>query len=83
MEREINIYMDNFSQDEVKSKSLRRSLSNKSSNSFEEKNSDLLARQVNHLLVCFDIYLESESYYLKDNEYQRLKMFPRAVRYSI
>ena len=40
----------------------------------------ILCKQVNHLLVCFDIYLESESYYLNDYEYQRSKLFSASIR---
>jgi hypothetical protein len=32
-------------------------------------NYDLLIKQINHLIVCFDIYLESESYFLKNDEF--------------
>lgn len=80
MERELNVFRDNFlGEDRSGSnrKKLRRSISKIS---FEERNYDLFAKQINHLLVCFDIYLESESYYLQDNEYQRTKLFPQSVR---
>ncbi len=78
MERELNLYRDNFLPDkESNSKRLRRSLSKLT---VEEKNYELFNKQICHLLVCFDIYLESESYYLQDNEYQRMKLFPQTVR---
>ena len=79
MERELNVFRDNFLEQESSSthKKLRRSISKIS---VEERNYDLFAKQINHLLVCFDIYLESESYYLQDNEYQRTKLFPQSVR---
>lgn len=78
MERELNVYRENFLQDaNVSSKRLRRSFSRVSN---EERNYDLFSKQIGHLLVCFDVYLESESYYLQDNEYQRMKLFPQTVR---
>lgn len=79
MERELNVFRDNFLENRSIShgKKLRRSLSKIS---IEERNYDLFSKQINHLLVCFDVYLESESYYLQDNEYQRTKLFPQSVR---
>jgi len=80
MERELNVFRENFLDDyqsNDKSIKLRRSLSKIS---IEEKNYDLFPKQMNHLLICFDIYLESESYYLQDNEYPRMKLFPQTVR---
>lgn len=81
MERELNVFRENFLQDHHqtnrKSQKLRRSISK---NTLEEKNYDLFPKQINHLLICFDIYLESESYFLQDNEYPRTKLFPQSVR---
>ncbi len=70
MEREINIYRE-------------YDYGGGGSDSAEASDSSsyyLLAKQVNHLLVCFDVYLESESYYLNDNEFQRSKLFTSTVR---
>ena len=77
MERELNVYRDNFLAEITEPKRLRRSLSRLPA---EEKNYELFTKQIGHLLVCFDIYLESESYFLQDNEYQRMKLFPQTVR---
>lgn len=78
IERELNVFREKFlTKDQCGGKNLRRSLSRIS---VEEKHYDLFEQQINHLLICFDIYLESESYYLEDNEYQRNKLFPQAVR---
>ncbi len=77
MERELNVYRDNFVAEITEPKRLRRSLSRLPA---EEKNYELFTKQIGHLLVCFDIYLESESYFLQDNEYQRMKLFPQTVR---
>lgn len=78
MERELNLYHENFVQDSQSSGKVLRRINSKVS--LEEKNYDLFSKQINHLLVCFDIYLESESYYLNDNEFQRVKLFPQSVR---
>jgi hypothetical protein len=68
----LNIYQDDYT---VKSDL------NKSELSLEgQQNDDLLAKKIGHLLVCFDIYLESESYFLKNNEYQRTKLFYNSVK---
>jgi hypothetical protein len=83
MEREINIYKDNFIQNENGPQFNVAKLMRKSSFSrigFDEKNYDLLSKQINHLSVCFDIYLESESYYLQNFEYQRVKLFNNSVK---
>ena len=82
MEREINLFRDNFVQGDT-STSLHPKLLRKSSVSrigFDERNYDLFSKQVNHLLVCFDIYLESESYYLQNFEHQRVKLFHNSVK---
>lgn len=65
MERELNICQDNFIT---------------SRNKIKHKNFYLFAKQIVHLTICFDIYLESESYFLKNNEYPRTKFFLNAVR---
>ncbi|RNA11027.1 THO complex subunit 5 -like protein, partial [Brachionus plicatilis] len=82
MEREINLFKDNFMfhEDVESGKSLRRSLSGLGKHGLSEKNYDILAKQVNHLMICFDVYLESEAFYLNDSEFHRLKLFPNSVR---
>jgi hypothetical protein len=44
------------------------------------KTFDLVVKQINHLLVCFDIYLETESYTLESDEFPRSKFYLNAVR---
>lgn len=80
MERELNVFRDNFLGEDRSGSNRKKLCRSISKISFEERNYDLFAKQINHLLVCFDIYLESESYYLQDNEYQRTKLFPQSVR---
>lgn len=83
MEREINVFRDNFAQSDMNVMFHPAKLLRKSSVSrigFDERNYDLFAKQVNHLLVCFDIYLESESYYLQNFEHQRVKLFHNSVK---
>ncbi|CAF1002776.1 unnamed protein product, partial [Brachionus calyciflorus] len=86
MEKEINIFKENYIQEDQElspsssSKLLKRSLSIHNKYGIDEKMNDILAKQINHLLICFDIYLESESFYLNDFEFQRLKLFPNSVR---
>lgn len=83
MEREINLFKDNFLVQEESeiNKSYKRSLSAHGKQAMEEKNYDILAKQVNHLMICFDVYLESEAFYLNDSEFHRSKLFPNCVRY--
>ena len=83
MEREINLYREFYttSQEEASSHFLSSRLSRSTSKIFhDDKSYDLFSKQMNHLMICFDIYLESESYFLNNLEYQRLKMFPNTVR---
>ncbi len=73
MERELNIYRDyEYTHD--------GNLGRKLSLMDKTGNFDLFAKQIYHLLVCFDIYLESESYFLNDSEYQRTKLFTITVK---
>ena len=78
MEREINIYHDSFVNESGKCLARLQRLVSKRGN--DSLNYDLLAKQINHLIVCFDIYLESESHYLRNHEFQRVKLFPNSVR---
>lgn len=79
MERELNICKDNFIEfDEETAKKLKKS----TKLTGLSKNFELLVKQINHLIICFDIYLESESYFLKNNEYPRQKFFLNAVKYD-
>lgn len=86
MEREINIYKDNFCLDEETNgtlnscKKLRKSFSTVNRLGLDDNMYDIFGKQVNHLLICFDIYLESEAYFLNDFEFQRSKLFPSTVR---
>lgn len=84
MEREINLFKDNFmlQEDAETAKTFRRSLSGYGKHGMEEKNYDILAKQINHLMICFDVYLESEAFYLNDAEFHRMKLFPNSVRYT-
>lgn len=74
IEREINIckddYIDNNEVNKKRFKQMAASINNY----------DLLIKQINHLIVCFDIYLESESYFLKNDEFPRYKFFLNSVR---
>ena len=70
MEREINIYKDIFMESPAMKKQAE----------IIHKNYELLTKQIIHLTVCFDIYLESESYSLKSNEFPRSKFFLNAVK---
>lgn len=87
MEKEINflfrdnyIQMSNDSNSPVGKKSLRKSFSVSNKFGVDDKLYDILAKQINHLAICFDIYLESESNYLKNYEVQAVKLFPTSVR---
>jgi hypothetical protein len=85
IEREINLFRDSIQEDVANmlnnNKSLKRTISSlQRSHNDHDKNFDLFAKQINHLLICFDVYLESESYFLNNFEYQRLKLFPNPVR---
>ena len=73
----MNVYRDNFDNSDSAPAKIQRRLH---SNKIDDRNFDILARQINHLLVCFDVYLESESYYLQDNEHQRSKLFAQSVK---
>jgi len=76
MEREINIYKDIF----IEASALSGMKSTETLSEHLHNNYELLTKQIIHLIVCFDIYLESESYALKNNEYPRSKFFLNAVR---
>ena len=78
MEREINMFTDN--QDEGTASLSKLSRSASIIQRHDERNYDIFSKQINHLLICFDIYLESESYYLNSYEYQRTKLFTSTVR---
>jgi hypothetical protein len=89
MEREINFYREFYSVSLLQegggissaAASSSHLLSRSTSKLFhDDKSYDLFSKQINHLIVCFDIYLESESYFLNNFEYQRLKLFPNTVR---
>lgn len=82
MEREINLFKDNFlvQGEKEMNKNFKRSFSWHSKQTIEEKNYDIFAKQVNHLMICFDVYLESEAFYLNDSEFHRSKLFPNCVR---
>lgn len=82
IERELNLYREFYStSQEDTSRLFSAKLSRSTSKIFhDEKSYDLFSKQINHLLICFDIYLESESYFLNNFEYQRLKLFPNTVR---
>ena len=79
MEREINIYHDFFVNAEANASvaKFQRLISKRGADLL---NYDLLGKQINHLIVCFDIYLESESHFLRNHEFQRVKLFPNSVR---
>ena len=81
MEREINIYRENFILNDSNfnpAKLMRKTSISRIGS--DDRNYDLFAKQINHLLVCFDIYLESESYYLQNFEHQRVKLFHNSVK---
>jgi hypothetical protein len=82
IEREINLYREFYSTTQEDATHLfSAKLSRSTSKIFhDDKSYDLFSKQINHLLICFDIYLESESYFLNNFEYQRLKLFPNTVR---
>ncbi len=81
MEREINLYREyEYQHEEVANRRSGQLSANYRIGQDDKNNFDLFAKQINHLLVCFDIYLESESYNLDDCEYQRSKLFPSSVR---
>lgn len=81
MECELNLFKDNQQlMDNVKEANKMRRLNSMNRLSNEEKNNDILAKQINHLLICFDIYLESESYSLNNFEFPRVKLFQNSVR---
>jgi hypothetical protein len=93
MEREINIYSDNNviyepcqgvsssggNKPPMRSKSFG-SVFSRVGGGTDDKNYDLFAKQISHLLVCFDLYLETEASFLNDCEFKAVKLFPSSVR---
>lgn len=81
MEREVNVYRDNLIQAAAPSSSAKQfKKSSISRIGLDEKNYDMLARQVNLLMICYDIYLESESAYLQNFEHRRVKLWQTSVK---
>lgn len=90
MEQEINLYGDNYVIKDANAnlsrsmsnpnKRLRKSISSGRMGSYDDGNYDIFAKQLSHLLVCFDLYLETESASLNNYEIPQVKLFPNSVR---
>jgi hypothetical protein len=81
MECELNLFKGNLQLVEnVKEATKIRRLNSLNRLSNEERNNDILGKQINHLLICFDIYLESTSYSLNSFEFPRVKLFQHSAR---